>query len=112
MEVRKDDILQSLCRAYLKRLLGMAEKRGMVNVVGSFIKENVRGECKATRDEVEALSCLCDDERIKRSDIPMLVGKSYRECCEGGVFGAIGTLRHVGIYSKVDALLYSEGQKD
>lgn len=52
------------------------------------------------------LSRCVDDERISRKDIPEILGKSYRQCESDGVFDRIKKLRHVGIYSKISALLY------
>lgn len=34
------------------------------------------------------------------------LGKSYRQCNDDGTFDNIKKLRHVGIYSKVSALLF------
>lgn len=82
----------------------MARKHGID--VDGLIHANKRGECEATVKEVEMLSRLVDDERVARKDIPEIVGKTYRQCCDDGTFGRIKTLKHVGIYSKVSALLF------
>ena len=100
-----DDTLQELCRGYLARLRYMAEKHGLGWWVDDTIKDNKNGKCKSTQKEVEMLARLCDDERVGRKDIPELLGKSYRQCVDDGTFDRIKTLPHVGIYSKVSALL-------
>ena len=82
----------------------MGKKHGID--VDSIIKLNKHGECSATNKEVEMLSRCVDDERISRTDIPKLLGESYRKSESNGVFGKIKKLRHVGFYSKVSALLY------
>lgn len=104
MDVQRNEILQAMCRDYLTRLRYMAKKHGID--VDSIIKLNKRGECSATNKEVEMLARCVDDERISRKDIPELLGKSYRQCESDGVFDRIKKLRHVGIYSKISALLY------
>lgn len=98
--------LQKLCRGYLLRLRGMARRHGLESVVDGLIEANTRDECEATKKEVEALSRMCDDERVSRLDIPDILGKSYRQCCEDGDFDKLEKLRRVGIYSKVNTLLY------
>lgn len=100
---KRNETLQALCRSYLSRLRYMARKHGID--VDSIIRANKRNECEATRKEVELLSRACDDERISRTDIPKLLGESYRKSESTGVFDRIKKLRHVGIYSKVGAIL-------
>ena len=104
MDVQRNEILQAMCRDYLGKLRYMGRKHGID--VDSIIKLNKRGECSATNKEVEMLARCVDDERISRKDIPELLGKSYRQCESDGVFDRIKKLRHVGIYSKISALLY------
>jgi hypothetical protein len=82
----------------------MGRKHGID--VDSIIRANKRNECAATNKEVEMLSRCVDDERISRKDIPELLGKSYRQCENDGTFERIKKLSHVGIYSKISALLY------
>ena len=68
----------------------------------------------ATEEEVCLLSRCIDDERLKRTDVPKTLGKSYRQSVEDGDFDKIAKLDHVGIYSKVDTLLYkaeNEGKR-
>lgn len=96
--------LQALCRAYLRRLRYMARKHGID--VDGLISANKRGECSATNKEVEMLSRCVDDERLARKDVPKVIGKSYRQCTNDGTFERLKTLRHVGIYSKISALIY------
>ena len=101
---KRNETLQALCRDYLLRLRYMAKKHGID--VDSIIRANRRNECEATRKEVEMLARCVDDERISRTDIPKLLGESYRQSESGGMFGKIKKLKRVGIYSKISALLY------
>lgn len=84
----------------------MADKHGLGFWVRDMIRENKRGECEATKNEVEMLSRICNDERVSRTDIPKILGKSYRQTNEDGDFDRIKKLKHQGIYSKVSALLF------
>lgn len=106
MDCSRNESLQAMCRGYLSRLRCMAMKRGLGDWVDNVISDNTRGKCVATEDEVQALSRFCDDERISRTDVPKVLGKSYRQSNDDGDFDRIKKLRHVGIYSKVSALLY------
>lgn len=106
MDYRCNEFLQAMCRDYLLRLRHMAMRHGLGRWLDTVVSENARGECAATEDEVSALSRLCDDERLLRTDVPKLLGKSYRQSNDDGDFDNIKKLRHVGIYSKVSALLY------
>lgn len=106
---KRNETLQSLCRKYLGRLRYMANKHGID--VDTIIHENKSGRCAATQYEVEMLSRCCNDERLSRIDIPALFGKSYYECTETNLFDRIKKLPHVGIYSKVSAMLLKEGGK-
>ena len=97
--------LQVLCRDYLSRLRPMARKYGLEEWLCAVIDSNRRGKCIATEKEVTMLSRFCDDERVGRVDIPRLVGLSYRQCVERGLFNRIRRLRRLGIYSKISVLL-------
>ena len=103
--------LQALCRSYLKRLRYMAKKHGLSVWLNEIIAANKRNECEATEKEVMMLSRLVDDERVERKEIPKMLNKSYRKCCDEGIFDKIKRLPNVGIYSKVQALLYKDKQK-
>ena len=105
MDGKRNDVLQSLCRGYLGRLRYIADKHGLGEFVGRMIKENREDKCSATEKEVRMLSRLCNDERLARNEVPKVVGKSYRQCVTDGDFERIRKLPHVGIYSKVSALL-------
>ena len=98
--------LQRICREYLSKLKCMANRHGLGDVLTNLIEANRRQECVGTEREVQMLSRMVDDERISRTDIPNLPGKSYRQCCEDGDFDKIERLNRVGIYSKVNALLW------
>ena len=99
MATTNNDALQRLCRRYLKRLRYMADKHGLGFWVRDMIRENKRGECEATKNEVRML---------ERKDIPSVVGKSYRQCVDENVFDKIDTLKRQGIYSRLSALLFKE----
>ena len=87
----------------------MGKKHGID--VDGIISMNRRNECSATRYEVELLSRACDDERLSRTDVAKILGKSYRQSNDDGDFEKVKKLRHVGMYSKVSALLFSSKQK-
>ena len=99
-----NDTLQALCRDYLGRLRYMGKKHGID--VDSIIRANKRRECVGTEREVQMLSRMVDDERVSRTDIPKILGKSYRQAYDDGDFEHIKKLKHQGIYSKVSALLF------
>jgi hypothetical protein len=105
------DVLQSLCREYLSRLRYMAEKHGLLPWVDETIKANRRHECEATKKEVEMLSRLCNDERVTRTDVPKMLGKSYRQSVNDDDFSRIRHLPRLGTYLKLDALLLKEQRK-
>ena len=89
----------------------MADKHGLGFWVRDIIRENKRGECEATKNEVEMLSRICNDERVSRTDIPKILGKSYRQANDDGDFDRISKLKRNGIYSKVSAILFAAKQK-
>ena len=101
---KRNETLQALCRDYLGRLRYMGKKHGID--VDSLIRLNRQKKCEATQHEVELLSRAVDDERVSRTDIPKILGKSYRQANEDDDFEHIKRLKHQGIYSKVSALLY------
>jgi hypothetical protein len=109
--VMRNETLQALCRDYLSKLRYMARKHGLLPQLNALIASNRNGSCSATEKEVNALSRLCDDERLSRKEIPRVIGKSYRRCEEDGTFDRIKKLRYLGIYSKVDVLLRKEKVK-
>ena len=83
----------------------MAKKHGLLHWLDGVIKDNRHRRCEASRKEVEMLSRLLDEERVHRSDIPKILGKTYRQCVIDGDFRAINRLRSVGTYGKTDVLL-------
>ena len=101
---KRNETLQALCRDYLGRLRYMAKKHGID--VDGLIRLNRQKKCEATQHEVELLGRAVDDERVSRTDIPKILGKSYRQSNEDGDFEHIKKLKHQGIYSKVSALLF------
>lgn len=106
----RNEKLQSLCRQYLNSLRGLAKELGLLPWVDKTLEDNKQNRCAGTEEQVEILSRLCDDERLKRTDVPKILGKSYRQSFEDGDFEKIKTLKHVGIYSKVSALLFKSEQ--
>lgn len=108
MTKEQNQELQSLTRQYLTKLRGMAKAHGLLSWIDETIKANKRGECESTQKECELLARACDDERISRKDIPEILGISYRSCYENDLFAKVKTLRHVGIYSKISALLLAK----
>ena len=101
---KRNETLQSLCRNYLRELRHIGLKYGID--VDSIIRANRKGECSGTEHEVQMLSRMVDDERVSRTDIPKILGKSYRQSYEDGDFEKIKKLKHQGTYSKVSTLLY------
>ena len=101
---KRNETLQALCRDYLGKLRYMGKKHGID--VNGLIRLNRQKKCEATQREVELLSRAVDDERISRTDIPKILGKSYRKANEDGDFDSIKKLKKQGIYSKVSALLH------
>ena len=101
---KRNETLQALCRDYLGKLRYMGKKHGID--VDGLIRLNRQKKCEATQREVELLSRAVDDERVSRTDIPKILGKSYRQSNEDGDFEHIKKLKHKGIYSKVSALLF------
>lgn len=106
-----NDGLQALCRHYLKRLRYMAKKHGLSVWLNETIAANKRNECEATEKEVMMLSRLVDDERVERKEIPKMLDKSYRKCCDEGVFDKIRRLPRVGIYSKLSVLMFNSKKR-
>ena len=101
----KNDALQTICRDYLERLRPLAEKFGLGGFIDETIRLNTQEKCSGTEEEVALLSRACDDERLSRVEVPAILGKSYRQSYESGDFDKLKTLRRVGIYSKLYALL-------
>lgn len=100
---KRNETLQALCRDYLGKLRYMGKKHGID--VDGLIRLNRQKKCEATQHEVELLSRAVDDERVSRTDIPKILGKSYRQAYEDGDFDRIKRLRHQGIFSKISAIL-------
>lgn len=106
MDESRNETLQRLCRSYLSRLRYIASKHGLLPQLNNLIAMNKRRECVGTEREVQMLSRMVDDERVSRTEVPKILGKSYRQANEDGDFDRIKKLKHQGIYSKVSALLY------
>lgn len=106
MNETRNEALQRLCRDYLGRLRYVASKHGLLPQLNNLIAMNKRRECVGTEREVQMLSRMVDDERVSRTDVPKILGKSYRQSNEEGDFEHIKKLKHQGIYSKVSALLF------
>lgn len=104
------DVLQSICRDYLYKLREKARNVGLLSWTDKTIEDNENGNCKATEEQVAMLSRLCDDERVSRKEIPKILGKSYRQSFRDKDFDKVKTLKRVGIYSKISALLFKSKQ--
>lgn len=104
--MERNNTLQELCRTYLGMLRKVASKYGFRSAIDSLIASNERGECTATADDVEMLSRCVNDERMTRSEIPMMLNRSYRYCIDNEIFEKLKTLPRVGVYSRVHALLF------
>ena len=102
-----NDKLQSIFREYAERIKHIASKHGLGKWLDNLLQKNINNECSATEEEVEMMARICDDERITRVEIPKLLDKSYRMAFEEEDFEKIKKLKRVGIYSKVNALLYA-----
>lgn len=102
-----NDKLQSIFREYAERMRNVATKHGLGKWLDEILQANRANECSATEEEVEMMARLVDDDRLTRLEIPPLLDKSYRMAFEDEDFENIKKLRHVGIYSKVNALLYA-----
>lgn len=102
-----NDKLQSIFREYAERMRNVATKHGLGKWLDEILQANRNNECSATEEEVEMMARLVDDERLTRLEIPPLLEKSYRMAFEDEDFENIKKLRRVGIYSKVNALLYA-----
>ena len=107
----KNEILRKLCRKYLKKLRYIAMKHGIASWVDETIEATKNPNCKPSEYEVNLLARCVNDERIKREEIPPLLGKNYRKCNEADDFSRIKKLPTVGIYSKISAVLYANGVK-
>ena len=97
--------LQAIARSYLVRLRKTASKRGLLPWLDKTIADNKANRCAATKDEVRMLARLCDDDSLKRTDVPKILGKSYRRCVDDEDFERIPTVPRRGIYDKISALL-------
>lgn len=109
MNTKKNRTLQALCRNYLNKLRYVGKKRGID--VSGLIKLTHQKDCYPTEHEVNMLARACDDERIQRTDVPQVLGKSYRRCVEDGDFENIKQLPHSGTYSKVSTILHKTSVK-
>jgi hypothetical protein len=97
----RNEPLQVLCRSYLSRLRHMAKKHGLSSWLSEMRRLNKQHKCSATEHEVDLLARLCNDERVQRGEIPLILGKSYRQCLTDGDFDEIRRKPPVGTYSKV-----------
>lgn len=111
MNKEQKNELQRLARQYLARLKGIATKHGLHEWIATIIQANKRGECAATEKEVEMLARMCDDDRINRTDIPNILGVSYRTCFDKDIFDKIKKLGRKWVYSKVSAILFSKRKR-
>lgn len=111
MTKEQNKTLQSLTRSYLSQLRSKAKKYGLGIWIDEIIEANRRGECESTEKECELLARACNDDRVNRTDVPKILGVSYRTCFDNDIFDKIKTFKHVGIYSKISALLFKAKNK-
>jgi len=104
--------LRQICRNYLQRLRYMADKRGLTSWLNQAIKDTKRKDCEPTEHECAMLSRIVDDERLTRVEVPHILGKGYQDCFNDDDFDKIKKLKRVGVYSKVDTMLYAESLKE
>ena len=104
--------LRQICRDYLIKLRRVAYKRGLRDWIKQTIELTKDENCKPTDWEVMLLSRAVDDERLSRAEVPPLLGKPYNQCIDDDVFDKIKKLKRVGIYSKVNTMLYAESLKE
>ena len=83
----------------------------MEEFVVTTIDKNKSGTCVATRQQVDILASMCEDNRVKRAEIPNIVGKSYRFCLTGNLFKRLRKCQDQELYYHIDTLLLSEGLK-
>lgn len=108
----KNSLLQNLCREYLDKLRPFAEPVGLASFIDTTIRQNEEGTCVATKDQVDLLAKMCDDDRIRRDEIPKHAGISYRSCMLIDLFSKIRKFKNRGAYSKIDAMLFKEEQRE
>lgn len=111
MSRQRNETLQSMCRDYLSRLRYMAKKHGLLPQLNNLISMNKRRECVGTEREVQMLSRMVNDERVTRTDVPKMLGKSYRQSVDDDDFSRIRHLPRLGTYFKLDALILKDKQK-
>ena len=111
MSRQRNETLQSMCRDYLSRLRYMAKKHGLLPQLNNLISMNKRRECVGTEREVQMLSRMVNDERVTRTDVPKMLGKSYRQSVDDDDFSRIRHLPRLGTYLKLDALILKDKQK-
>jgi hypothetical protein len=104
--------LRQICRGYLQRLYYIANKHGLTSWLNQAIKDTKRRDCEPTEKECEMLSRIVNDERLTRVEVPPLLSKPYNQCIDNDDFDKIKKLKRVGIYSKVDTMLYAESLKE
>lgn len=108
----KNSLLQKLCREYLDKLRPFAEPVGLSNFIDTTIQQNEEGICVATKDQVDLLAKMCDDDRIRRDEIPQYAGISYRSCMLINLFDKIRKFANRGAYSKIDAMLFKSESEE
>lgn len=79
-EQKAKEALQALCRKYLGKLRCVAKKHGLGDFVDETIKLNKANKCQSTEREYMMLARMVDEERLHRTDVPKLLGKSYTQC--------------------------------
>lgn len=105
----KDDILQSLARKYLRRLRKDAKSIGMEGELDRIIEANENGMCVADKKQVDKLSRMFQDDKIKYYDIPEILHTSKRRLEEGNIIKkSIRKFKDYGSFSKIDTLMLKD----
>lgn len=109
--MRNRDVIQYLARRYLRKIRDMANIAGLNEEVDKLITENEKGDCRASKEQVELMCKAFDESNIKLHDIPKELGKSYRYMDEHNLVKNIHKYENKGLYSLLDVLILKEKLK-
>lgn len=107
---KEEELMQTLTRKYLNRIMLMSDKYQIRSYVSDLIEKNLKGECISTKEDVELLAKIVDEDCIKVREIPKVLGVSYRYIIDNNI--KFKKLEDKGRISKVDVLLVKERLKD
>lgn len=107
------DVLQKLARSYLSRIRNKAITAPFTDAVDKLITDNKKGSCVATKEQVDVLSRIVDDNNIKLHDISKEIDISYRYLEENDIIKKnIRKFKDKGHYSKVDVMILKDKLKN